>query len=138
MYPGIYRIPNYRLHCETALTNKTPVGAYRGAGRPEATYAIERIVDDLAAELGIDPVELRRKNWIPADAFPYTTSGGVTYDVGDYAATTDAMLELGDYAVLRKRQAEQNVDGCGDPDRDRRLDLRRGVRGRHQVRQERR
>jgi carbon-monoxide dehydrogenase large subunit len=112
MYPGIYQIPNYRLHCETAMTNKTPVGAYRGAGRPEATYAIERIVDDLAAELGIDPIELRRKNWIPADAFPYKTSGGVTYDVGDYAATTDAMLELSDYAVLRKRQAEQNVDGA--------------------------
>ncbi len=112
MYPGIYRIPNHRIHCETSLTNKTPVGAYRGAGRPEATYAIERIVDDLAAELGIDPVELRRKNWIPKDAFPYTTSGGATYDVGDYAATTDAMLELADYAGLRKRQAAQNVEGA--------------------------
>jgi carbon-monoxide dehydrogenase large subunit len=112
MYPGIYRIPNHRIVCETSLTNKTPVGAYRGAGRPEATYAIERIVDDLAAELGVDPVELRRKNWIPSDAFPYTTSGGATYDVGDYAATTDAMLDLADYTGLRKRQAVQNVDGA--------------------------
>ncbi len=112
MYPGIYRIPNFRLHCECVLTNKTPVGAYRGAGRPEATYAIERIVDELAVELGMDPIELRRQNWIPAEAFPYRTSGGVTYDVGDYAATTDAMLELGDYVLLRKRQAEQNVVGA--------------------------
>jgi carbon-monoxide dehydrogenase large subunit len=112
MYPGIYRIPNHRIRCRTALTNKTPVGAYRGAGRPEATYAIERIVDDLAAEVGMDPVELRRRNWIPPDDFPFTTSGGVTYDVGDYASTADAMLELGDYAGVRKRQAEQNVDGA--------------------------
>jgi carbon-monoxide dehydrogenase large subunit len=95
------------------LTNTTPVGAYRGAGRPEATYAIERMVDELAATLAVDPVELRRKNWIPADAFPYKTSGGSTYDVGDYASTTDAMLELGDYAGWRKRQVEQNVDGAG-------------------------
>ena len=112
MYPGIYRIPNYRLHCQCVLTNKTPVGAYRGAGRPEATYAIERIVEDLAAELGVDPMDLRRRNWIPADAFPYRTSGGVTYDVGDFASTADAMLELADYDALRKRQASLNVDGA--------------------------
>ncbi len=112
MYPGIYRIPNYRFHCECAFTNKTPVGAYRGAGRPEATYAIERMVDELAAELGVDPVDLRRQNWIPTEEFPYKTSGGVTYDVGDYAATADAMLELGDYAGLRRRQREQNVEGA--------------------------
>ena len=94
MYPGIYRIPHYRFACQCVLTNKTPVGAYRGAGRPEATYAIERIVDELAAEIGVDPVELRRRNWIDADDFPYKTAGGITYDVGDYAATTDGMLEL--------------------------------------------
>jgi aerobic carbon-monoxide dehydrogenase large subunit len=112
MYPGIYRIPNFRFACECVVTNKTPVGAYRGAGRPEATYAIERIVDELAAELGMDPVELRRRNWIPAEDFPHKTSGGVTYDVGDYAATADRMLELSDYAGLRDRQRTMNVDGA--------------------------
>ncbi len=112
MYPGIYRIENYRFSCQCVLTNKTPTGAYRGAGRPEATYAIERLVDELAAEIGMDPVELRRKNWIRPEQFPYATAGGVTYDVGDYAATTDGMLALSDYETLRKRQQEHNVDGA--------------------------
>ncbi|MEJ7707759.1 MAG: xanthine dehydrogenase family protein molybdopterin-binding subunit [Nocardioidaceae bacterium] len=111
MYPGIYKVPNFRLRCQCVLTNKTPVGAYRGAGRPEATYAIERIMDELAAELGMDPIELRRKNWIPSDQFPYETAGGMTYDVGDYAATTDALLELSDYVELRRRQAKINGEG---------------------------
>lgn len=110
MYPGIYKIANYRLSCQCVLTNKTPVGAYRGAGRPEATYAIERIVDELAAELDIDPVELRRRNWI--DEFPYQTVSGLTYDVGDYAATTDAALALVDYPGLRSRQEAANIDGA--------------------------
>ncbi len=112
MYPGIYRIPHYRFACQCVLTNKTPVSAYRGAGRPEATYAIERLVDELAAEIGVDPVELRRRNWIDADAFPYKTAGGITYDVGDYAATTDGMLELGRYKEQRVRQQQMNVDGA--------------------------
>ncbi len=112
MYPGIYRIENYRFSCQCVLTNKTPTGAYRGAGRPEATYAIERLVDELAAELGVDPVELRRRNWIEAEQFPHKTAGGVTYDVGDYAATTDAMLALSNYETLRRRQHEHNVDGA--------------------------
>ena len=98
--------PTTASAASASLTNKTPVGAYRGAGRPEATYAIERIVDDLAAEIGIDPVELRRQNWIDADAFPYKTARWHRRTTsGDYAATTDAMLELADYAGLRKRQA---------------------------------
>ncbi len=112
MYPGIYRIPHYRFACQCVLTNKTPVSAYRGAGRPEATYAIERLVDELAAELGVDPVELRRRNWIDADAFPYKTAGGITYDVGDYAATTDGMLKLGRYKEQRVRQQQMNVEGA--------------------------
>lgn len=111
MYPGIYRIPNYRVHCRCVHTNKTPVGAYRGAGRPEATYAIERIVDELATELGLDPIELRRRNWIGTDEFPYKTSGGMTYDVGDYASTTDAVLELAGYAELRNLQEVTNRTG---------------------------
>ena len=109
MYPGIYRVPSFRLRCRCVLTNKTPVGAYRGAGRPEATYAIERIMDELAAELQMDPVALRRRNWIPADQFPYETSGGVTYDVGDYAATADAAIALVDYDVLRDKQRSHNT-----------------------------
>lgn len=111
MYPGIYRIENYRFACQCVLTNKTPTGAYRGAGRPEATYAIERLVDELAAQLDMDPIQLRRKNWIQPEEFPYATAGGVTYDVGDYAATTDAMLALSDYDALRRRQQEHNIDG---------------------------
>lgn len=118
MYPGIYQIPKFSFRCRCVLTNKTPVGAYRGAGRPEATYAIERIVDELAAELDLDPIELRRRNWIQPDQFPYRTAGGMTYDVGDYAATTDAMLELSDYADLRRRQSKLN-----DEDSTKRLGL---------------
>ncbi|MGI8576436.1 MAG: xanthine dehydrogenase family protein molybdopterin-binding subunit [Nocardioidaceae bacterium] len=112
MYPGIYKVGSHRLRCQCVLTNKTPVGAYRGAGRPEATYAIERIVEELAAELGIDPVELRRRNWIGVDEFPYETAGGVTYDVGDYPATTDAALKLSDYDGWRERQRSTNIDGA--------------------------
>lgn len=111
MYPGIYQVENFRLRCQCVLTNKTPVGAYRGAGRPEATFAIERIVDELAAELDMDPIELRRKNWIQPHQFPYKTAGGQTYDVGDYAATTDGMLELSDYTELRRRQEKTNAEG---------------------------
>ena len=71
------------------FTTKTPTDAYRGAGRPEATFAIERIMDELAAELGIDPMELRRRNWIKHEEFPYTTIAGLTYDSGNYEAATD-------------------------------------------------
>lgn len=111
MYPGAYRIPHYRIRCRCVLTNKTPVGAYRGAGRPEATYAIERVVDDLAAALGLDPLEVRRRNWIGAEEFPYRTSGGLTYDVGDYAATADAASELVGYEQLRSLQRATHAAG---------------------------
>jgi carbon-monoxide dehydrogenase large subunit len=102
MYPGIYQFDAFRLSATGVYTNRTPVGAYRGAGRPEATFAIERIVDELAAALRIDPIELRRRNWITQ--FPYETKGGETYDVGDYAAATDRALELFDYEGLRAEQ----------------------------------
>ena len=94
MYNGIYKFDAYRFVCEGIFTTKAPTDAYRGAGRPEATFAIERIMDELAHELGVDPLELRRKNWIKHDEFPFTTVAGLTYDTGDYEAATDKALDL--------------------------------------------
>ncbi|HEX6755385.1 MAG TPA: xanthine dehydrogenase family protein molybdopterin-binding subunit, partial [Mycobacteriales bacterium] len=88
MFNAIYKMDGYRFRCTGVFTNKTPTDAYRGAGRPEATYAIERIMTDLAYELGIEPMELRRKNWIKHEEFPYTTISGLTYDTGNYEAAT--------------------------------------------------
>ena len=86
MFVGIYKFPAYRFECDGVFTNKMPTDAYRGAGRPEATFAVERIMDELAVELGMDPLELRRKNWIQAEEFPFTTVAGLEYDSGDYEA----------------------------------------------------
>ena len=110
MYPGIYRFDAFALRATGVYTNRTPVGAYRGAGRPEATFAIERILDELAAELEVDPIELRRRNWITE--FPHTTASGLTYDVGDYGAATDRALELFDYAGLRAEQQRRRAAGA--------------------------
>ncbi len=94
MYPGIYKFEAHDLVVHGVFTNKTPTDAYRGAGRPEATYVIERIMDELANELSMDPLELRRKNWIEHDEFPYTTVCGLEYDSGDYEAATARAMEL--------------------------------------------
>ncbi|KUL21138.1 xanthine dehydrogenase family protein molybdopterin-binding subunit [Streptomyces regalis] len=107
MYPAIYKMGAYEFSCTGVFTNRTPIDAYRGAGRPEATYAIERIMDDLAAELGMDPVDLRRHNWIRHEEFPYTTIAGLTYDSGNYEAATDKALSLFDYDKLRVEQADR-------------------------------
>jgi len=107
MYNAIYKIPAYRFVCEGIFTTKTPTDAYRGAGRPEATFAIERIMDELAAELGMDPMEVRRKNWITHEEFPFTTVCGLTYDSGNYEAATDRALELIGWDELRREQAER-------------------------------
>lgn len=107
MFPAIYKIPAYRFVCDGVFTTKTATDAYRGAGRPEATYAIERIMDELAAELGMDPMELRRKNWITHDEFPYTMVAGLTYDTGNYEAATDKALELIGWDDLRREQQER-------------------------------
>jgi carbon-monoxide dehydrogenase large subunit len=107
MYNSIYKFNAYRFVCDGVFTNKTPTDAYRGAGRPEATFAIERIMDELAAELDMDPMELRRKNWISHEEFPFTTVAGLTYDSGDYAAATDRALELIGWDALRREQAER-------------------------------
>jgi carbon-monoxide dehydrogenase large subunit len=107
MFNAIYKIPAYRFVCEGIFTTKTPTDAYRGAGRPEATFAIERIMDELAAELGMDPMELRRKNWITHEEFPFTTVCGLTYDTGNYEAATDKALELMGWDELRREQQER-------------------------------
>ncbi|MGA5351628.1 xanthine dehydrogenase family protein molybdopterin-binding subunit [Streptomyces thermodiastaticus] len=104
MYPAIYKMDSYAFTCTGVFTTKTPTDAYRGAGRPEATYAIERIMDELAAELGLDPVELRRRNWIRHEEFPYTSIAGLTYDSGNYEAATDKALALFNYDELRAEQ----------------------------------
>jgi carbon-monoxide dehydrogenase large subunit len=104
MYPGIYKFNAHDLSCTGVFTNKTPTDAYRGAGRPEATFVIERMMDELANELGLDPLELRRKNWINSDEFPYTTVAGLEYDSGDYEKATARATELFGYDDLRREQ----------------------------------
>jgi aerobic carbon-monoxide dehydrogenase large subunit len=111
MFNGIYKFDAYRFECHGIFTNKVPTDAYRGAGRPEATFAVERIMDELAAELGMDPLELRRKNWIEAEEFPYTTVAGMTYDSGDYEAATQQALELVGYDELRAEQRRRRESG---------------------------
>ena len=97
MYNSIYKFAAYRFSCTNLFTNKAWTDAYRGAGRPEATFAIERLMDDLAHELDMDPVELRRKNWIKHEEFPFSTIAGLEYDSGNYEAATDRALELFGY-----------------------------------------
>ncbi len=106
MASGCYRIPNVHVETMAVFTNTPSTGPYRGAGRPESVLAIERGIDLLAAKLGMDPVELRRKNFIPADAFPYKTATGADYDSGDYGKALDKALELAHYPeLLRQRNA---------------------------------
>jgi carbon-monoxide dehydrogenase large subunit len=107
MFNAIYKMDAYRFTCTGVFTTKTPTDAYRGAGRPEATFAIERVMDELAVELGMDPLELRRKNWIRHEEFPYTTIAGLTYDSGNYEAATDRATELFDYEGLRAEQQQR-------------------------------
>jgi len=104
MFHAIYKFPAYQFNCQTVLTNKTWVDAYRGAGRPEATYAIERLMDELAAEVGVDPLVIREKNWITHDEFPFSSVSGMTYDSGNYEAATARATELFDYEALRAEQ----------------------------------
>ena len=104
MYPGIYKFEAHDLSCTGVFTNKTPTDAYRGAGRPEATYVIERIMDELANELGVDPLDLRRQNWIERDEFPFTTVAGLEYDSGDYEKATARAIDLLGYEELRREQ----------------------------------
>lgn len=111
MATGVYRFGKVELKATSVTTNTTPIAAYRGAGRPEAAALLERAIDMLAAELEMDPAELRRKNFIPPDAFPYETPTGATYDTGEYAKALDAALEAIDYEELRREQAERRERG---------------------------
>lgn len=111
MFNAIYKIPAYRFSCTNVFTNKTPTDAYRGAGRPEATFGIERMMDELAAELDMDPVELRRRNWITHEEFPYTTVAGLTYDSGNYEAATDRAMQMFGYEQLRDEQLRRRQRG---------------------------
>jgi carbon-monoxide dehydrogenase large subunit len=111
MLCGCYKFKNVSMHLRAAFTNKMSTDAYRGAGRPEATYIIERIADMVAYELDMDPLEVRRKNFIEKDAFPYETGTAVTYDSGDYRLALDKALGHIDYEGLRKQQAELREQG---------------------------
>jgi carbon-monoxide dehydrogenase large subunit len=111
MYNAIYKFPAYRFECTGVFTNTTKTDAYRGAGRPEATYAIERIMDELAVELGLDPMELRRRNWIGHEEFPFTTVATLVYDSGNYEAATDKATQLFGYDELRAEQAARRQAG---------------------------
>ena len=108
---GPYKTPLVYVNVKAVFTNTAPVDAYRGAGRPEATYSIERVVDKLCRELGLDPIAVRRKNFIQPDQFPYTTPVGLVYDTGNYDATLDKMIELGDLAGFKARRAQSEKNG---------------------------
>ncbi len=109
LYNAIYKFAAYKFVCTNVFTNKTWTDAYRGAGRPEATFAIERMMDALAAELGRDPLDVRAQNWIKHEEFPFTTVAGVPYDSGNYEAATEKARELFDYDGLRAEQAERRA-----------------------------
>ena len=111
MLCGAYKIPAVRMTKKAVFTNKMCTDAYRGAGRPEATFLLERMMDLAAKELGMDPAEIRRKNFIPPDAFPYTTPHGITYDSGNYEAALNRALELVEYEKWRKEQQEARKQG---------------------------
>ncbi|NYD40649.1 molybdopterin cofactor-binding domain-containing protein [Nocardioides panaciterrulae] len=111
MFNAIYKFPAYRFNCQTVLTNKTWTDAYRGAGRPEATYAIERLMNELAAEVGVDPLAVREKNWIKHEEFPFTTVAGLEYDSGNYEAATAKARELFGYDELRAEQRRRRESG---------------------------
>ena len=111
MAGGPYDIPDVQAGFRVIVTNTTPISAYRGAGRPEATAAIERAFDLFAAEIGMDPAELRRRNLVPADKFPYTAASGAVYDTGEYVEALDRVLAAAGYGELRAEQARRRERG---------------------------
>jgi carbon-monoxide dehydrogenase large subunit len=111
MSSGVYAIPKIECRTKSVVTNTTPIVAYRGAGRPEATAAIERAMDMFAAEIGMDAAEVRRKNLIPKFMQPHSTAIGQEYDVGDYEVALDKVLAAANYSALRKEQAERRQRG---------------------------
>src|SRR4029079_10874645 len=114
MSQNVYVIPKVEINWQASVTNTTPVAAYRGAGRPEAIHLVERILDVAAAEIGMDPVEIRRKNYIPPEAFPFTPvtgTGMATYDSGEYARALGVAIEHAGYDALRAEQAARRERG---------------------------
>ena len=111
MLSGVYVIPRIACRGRAVLTNATPVGPYRGAGRPEATALVERAIDLVAVELSMDPIDVRRRNLIPADVFPYTTASDTTYDAGDYGVCLEEALSIARVGELRAEQAERRSRG---------------------------
>ncbi len=111
MLTGVYAIPDAEFRSTSVVTNTTPTVAYRGAGRPEAAAAIERAVDMFASKIGMDPAEVRRRNFIPADAFPYKTRVGTIYDSGNYRGALDLVLEAAGYDELRAEQRRRRAAG---------------------------
>ncbi|HXX79607.1 MAG TPA: molybdopterin cofactor-binding domain-containing protein, partial [Ktedonobacteraceae bacterium] len=108
---GAYDIPKIHLSADLVFTNKTPTDAYRGAGRPEAAYVAERAIDLVAHELGKDPAEVRRLNFIQPDQFPYKSAAGAVYDTGNYEGALDKALEIANYSSLRAEQAQKRAEG---------------------------
>ncbi len=108
---GPYKTPLVYVNVKAVFTNTAPVDAYRGAGRPEATYSIERVVDKMCRELGLDPVAVRRRNFLTPDQFPYTSPVGLVYDTGNYQATLDKLLEMNDYSNFESRRAASAAKG---------------------------
>ncbi|MQA07833.1 MAG: molybdopterin-dependent oxidoreductase [Pseudonocardiaceae bacterium] len=111
MASGVYHFPRVETASRAVATNTAPISAYRGAGRPEATAAVERAMDLFAAEIGMDPGEVRKANFIAPEEFPYQTPTGASYDTGDYATALDRVLEAGGYADLRAEQARRRASG---------------------------
>ena len=111
MASGVYEIPKIEIDVKAVVTNTTPIGPVRGAGRPEATQMLERAIDLLAAELSLDPAEVRRRNFIPNDAFPFMTASGANYDIGDYGGALELALESVGYEDLRREQASRRQNG---------------------------
>ena len=112
LYCGVYDVPAHVFSCTSVFTTMAPTDAYRGAGRPEATFAIERSMDQLAAKVGVDPAEIRRRNYIKADQFPYTAVTGLTYDSGNYEGAAKKALELADYESVRAEQDRRRGAGA--------------------------
>jgi CO/xanthine dehydrogenase Mo-binding subunit len=111
MASGVYAIPRIEVEAVSVVTNTTPTGAFRGAGRPEAAQAIERAIDLFAAEAGLDPAEVRRRNFIGPDRFPYATPSGARYDSGDYARALELVLDAAGYESLRAEQQRRREVG---------------------------
>jgi len=108
---GAYKIPAHEATATTVFTTTTPTGAYRGAGRPEAAYIVERLIDAVARELAIDPVEIRRRNFLQPTDFPHRTPNGAAYDSGDYPRMLDELVRTAEYARLRETQARRRDEG---------------------------